>query len=92
MPANPTMAATQRARVGRSPSTGRESTIANIGARKLMALASASGRKRSAPKKQSVATTRHSERASCIARWRVRQKPAPPRCHVIGVATIIWPA
>jgi hypothetical protein len=63
-----------------------------MGARKLIAEPSASGRKRSAPKKHEVATMRQSDRASCTRRWRVRQKPGPPRCQAIGVVTTIWPA
>jgi hypothetical protein len=66
--------------------------MAKIGARKLIAEPSASGRKRSAPKKQAVATTRQSERTSCMRRWRVRQKPPPPRCQAIGMTTSICPA
>jgi hypothetical protein len=49
--------------------------MANIGARKLIAVPSARGRNRSAPKKHPVATTRQSERRSCVRRFRERQKP-----------------
>ena len=44
MPMKPPIAESQRARVGRSPSTAPEKTMANMGARNAMADASASGR------------------------------------------------
>ncbi len=63
-----------------------------MGVSEAIDAASASGRKRSAPKNDSVATSSIVERSSCMRGCRVRQKPRPTRCHARGVTAIIWPA
>ena len=89
---NPPMDAVHRAALGRSPSSGPDNNTTKIGARKVIAEASASGRKRNAPKNAAVAQSSSAERSSCNAGRRVRQKPSPARCHAKGVTTNIWPA
>ena len=64
----------------------------NTGARNVIADASASGRKRSPAKKQTVAPNRQAERSHCTSGRRVRQKPLPARCQANGVTTTSWPA
>ena len=92
MPAKPVIDAIHRPSVGRSPSKGPDSSTMKIGARKVIAEASAKRQIAQRGKEAKVAITSIDERTSCSVSRFVRQKPGPARCHANGVTTSICPA